>query len=150
MKRWKFSLESVRQLKNQLAEDAAQKCARAFIQVSQARILLAATEKEINAAAVTQFAGPGKKATTHDLAQLTRYLTALEKQRLERIESLLQAERAATLARASLEKAAREREILDRLRDRQHSTHQFHVARQEQKQIDEMARQMKRGLLTAV
>ena len=58
--------------------------------------------------------------------------------------------RLATLARAALEKAAREREILDRVHEHQHSLHRFHVARQEQKWMDEIAQKMKRGLLAAV
>ena len=92
-----------------------------------------------------QFAGQGRKATTQDYAQLGQYMTVLEKQRRERLEKVLHAEQEATLARAALEKVAREREILDRLKDRRQATHQFHVARQEQALIDEMAQQMKRG-----
>ena len=150
MKRWKFSLESVRQLKNRLEEEAAQKHARALIQVSRAKAALAETEKEINAAALLQFAGSGKKSTAQELSQLAHYLDALEKQRRERLEKVLHAEREATLARAALQKVAREREILDRLHDRQHSAHRFHVARQEQKWVDELATQMKRGLLASI
>lgn len=150
MKRWKFSLESVRQLKSRLEEEAAQKHARAIVMVSRAKAQLAETEKEINAAALMQFAGGGKKASARELAHLAQYMTALEKQRRERSDKVLQAEREATLARASLEKVAREREILDKLRDRQQSVHQFHVARQEQKWVDELAQQMKRGMLSAV
>jgi flagellar export protein FliJ len=150
MKRWKFSLESVRLLKNRLEEEAAQKHARALIQVTRAKAALSETEKEINTVALMQFAGAGKKATTRDLAQLGQYMTALEKQRHERLDRVLHAEREATLARAALEKVAREREILDRLRERQHSVHRFHVAAQEQKWIDELAAQMKRGLFAAI
>jgi flagellar protein FliJ len=150
MKKWKFTLESVRELKNRLEENAAQKHARALIQVSRAKAALAETEKELNAAALMQFAGAGKKATTDELSRLSQYVTILEKQRRERLDKVLHAERDATLARAALEKVAREREILDRLRERQRASHNFHVARQEQKFIDELAQQMKRGLLPAL
>jgi flagellar export protein FliJ len=150
MKRWKFSLESVRLLKNRLEEEAAQKHAQALVAVSRAKAQLAETEREINAAALMQFAGTGKKAAARDLAQLSQYVSALEKQRRERLEKVLLAEREVTLARAALEKVAREREILDKLRDKQHAAHQFHIARQEQKWVDELAQQMKRGLLSAL
>jgi flagellar protein FliJ len=149
MKRWKFSLESVRELKNRLEEQAAQKHARALVQAGRAKALLAETEKELNAAALMQFAG-GKRATAQDLTHLGQYIAVLEKQRRERLEKVLHAEREVTLARAALEKVAREREILDRLRERKHADHQFHVARQEQKWIDELAQQVKRGLLSAI
>jgi flagellar protein FliJ len=150
MKRWKFSLESVRQLKNRLEEEAAQKHARALVQATRAKAALAETEKEINAAALMQFAGAGKKSSARELSQLAHYMTVLEKQRHERLDKVLHAEREATLARAQLEKVAREREILDRLHERQHSEHRFHVAKQEQKWIDELATQMKRGLLASI
>lgn len=150
MKKWKFSLESIRELKNRLEEEAAQKRARALNGVLRARALLAETEKELNAAALMQFAAAGKKSTAHELVQLSEYSTALEKQRRERLEKVLHAEREETLARAALEKVAREREVLDKLHDRQRSTHRFHVARQEQKWADEVAQQMKRGVLAAV
>ena len=51
---------------------------------------------------------------------------------------------------AIVEEAAREREILDRVHEHQHGVHKFHVARQEQKWMDELAAKMKRGLLAAI
>jgi len=148
MKKWKFSLEAVQFLKSKIEQDAAQRHANALIKVSRARAELAETENELNGAALMQFSANrnnGKK-----LAQLNQYITVLERVRRERLDKCLHAEQEATLARASLEKAAREREILDRLQERQHSTHRFHVAQQEQKWIDELAQQMKRGLLAAI
>jgi hypothetical protein len=62
----------------------------------------------------------------------------------------LLAEKEATLARAALEKAARERDILDRVHDHQRKTHRFHVAQQEQKWMDELAQKVRRGILAAV
>ena len=150
MKRWNFSLESVRQLKTRLEEEAAQKLARAMVHAASAKALLTETEKEINAASLMQFAESGKKSTAQELNQLSRYVSVLEKQRRERLEKVLHAERETTLARAALEKVAREREILDNLRDRKHAAHRFHVAQQEQRWVDELAQGMKRGLLAAV
>ena len=150
MKRWKFSLETVRELKNRIEEQAAQKHARALLGVARSKAALTETEKELNAAALMQFAGRGKKKTGHELAQLAQYMSVLEKQRRERLDQVLHAEKEATLARAALEKIAREREILDKLRDRQQSAHSFHIARQEQKWMDEMAQQLRRGLLAPV
>jgi len=149
MKKWKFSLEAVQFLKNKIEQDAAQNHARALVQVSRARAGLAETEKELNAAALLQYSA-GKKAPAEELLQLSQYVTALERIRRERLEKCLQAEKTATLARAALEKAAREREILDRLREKQRSNHRFHVARQEQEWIDELAQQMKRRMLAAL
>ena len=149
MKKFKFSLEAVRFLKNKIEEDAAQKHARALVNMSKAKAELAETEKELNAAALMQFSA-GKNTPAHRLMQLNRYIEALEKVRRERLERCLHAEKEAALARAALEKAGREREILDRLHEHQHATHKFHMARQEQKWIDELARQVKRGLLAAI
>ncbi|MGZ8939120.1 MAG: flagellar export protein FliJ [Limisphaerales bacterium] len=149
MKKFKFSMEAVRLLKNKIEEEAAQRHARALLQVGKAKGELAETERELNAAALMQFSA-GKKTPAQELVQLNQYIATLEKLRRERLERCLHAEKDATLARAALEKAAREREILDRVHEHQHSTHKFHVARQEQKWMDEIAQKMKRGLLAAV
>jgi len=148
MKKWKFSLEAVQFLKTKIEQDAAQKHARALVEMSRARAELADTEKELNTAALMQFSAKGTPAKK--LLQLNQYIQALEKVRREKLEKCLHAEKESTLARAALEKAAREREILDRLQDRQHARHRFHVARQEQQWVDELAQQMKRGLLAAI
>ena len=149
MKKFKFSMEAVRLLKNKIEEEAAQKHARALVQVGKAKADLAETERELNAAALMQFSA-SKKTPAQELVQLNQYISALEKLRRERLERCLHAEKDATLARAALEKAAREREILDRVHEHQHSVHRFHVARQEQKWMDEIAQKMNRGLLAAV
>jgi flagellar export protein FliJ len=149
MKKFKFSMEAVRLLKNKIEEEAAQKHARALVQVGKAKAELAETERELNAAALMQFS-TGKKTPAQELVQLSQFIATLEKLRRERLERCLHAEKDATLARAALEKAAREREILDRVHEHQHATHKFHVARQEQKWMDEIAQKMKRGLLAAV
>jgi flagellar export protein FliJ len=149
MKKFKFSMEAVRLLKNKIEDGAAQKYARALVQVGKAKAELAETERELNAAALMQFSA-SKKTPAQELVQLNQYIGALEKLRRERLERCLHAEKDATLARAALEKAAREREILDRVHEHQHSLHRFHVARQEQKWMDEIAQKMKRGLLAAV
>lgn len=149
MKKFKFSMEAVRFLKNKVEEEAAQKHARAIVQVSKARAELAETERELNAAALMQFSAD-KHTSARELLQLNQYVAALEKIRRERLERCLSAEKDATLARSALQKAAREREILDRVHEHQRSAHRFHVARQEQKWMDELAQQMKRGVLATV
>lgn len=149
MKKFKFSLEAVRQLKNRIEDEAAQKHARALVLVSKTNAELAETERELNAAALMQFSA-SKKTPASELMQLNQYISALEKLRRERLDRCLHAEKDATLARAALEKAAREREILDRVHEHQHGVHKFHLARQEQKWMDEIAQKMKRGLLAAV
>jgi len=149
MKKFKFSMEAVRLLKNKIEDEAAQKHARALVQVGKAKADLAETERELNAAALMQFSA-SKKTPAQELVQLNHYISALEKLRRERLERCLHAAKDAILARAALEKAAREREILDRVHEHQDSLHRFHVARQEQKRMDEIAQKMKRGLLAAV
>ena len=150
MKKFKFSMEAVRFLKNKIEEEAAQKHSRALVQVSKARAELAETEKELNAAALMQFSS-NKKTSARELAQLSQYVATLEKLRRDRLERCLHAEKDVTLARAALEKAAREREILDRVHEHQRKAHNFHVARQEQKWMDELAQQMKRrGVMAPV
>ena len=148
MKKFRFSMEAVRFLKNKIEEEAAQKHAKALVTVGKARAELSETEKELNAAALMQFST--KKSSANELMQLNQYIAALEKLRRERLERCLLAEKEATLARAALEKAAREREILDRVHDHQRKTHRFHVAQQEQKWMDELAQKVKRGILAAV
>ncbi len=148
MKKFKFSMEAERFLKNKIEEEAAQKHARALVNVGKARAELADTEKELNVAALMQFST--KKSSAQELLQLNQYVAVLEKLRRERLERCLVAEKEATLARAALEKAAREREILDRVHEHLSKTHRFHVARQEQKWMDELAQKVRRGILAAV
>jgi flagellar export protein FliJ len=149
MKKWKFSLETVRQLKQRIEEAAAQKHSRALIQLSKAKAALAETENELNATALMQFSNRSSH-NAQQLIQFNQYFDLLEKQRKERLELVLRAEKETTLARAALEKAARDREILERLYGRQRAEHQFHVAKQEQKWVDDIAQHLKRGLLNAV
>jgi len=149
MKRFKFSMEAVRFLKNKIEEEAAQKHAKALLSVGKARAELSETEKELNGAALMQFSAK-KSTSAQELLQLNHYISALEKRRRERLERCLLAEKEATLARAALEKAAREREILDRVHEHQSKTHRFHLARQEQKWMDELAQKMKRGIFATV
>src|SRR5688500_11946403 len=149
MKKFKFSMEAVRLLKNKIEEEAAQKHARALVKVGKAKAELAETERELNAAALMHFY-TGKKTPAQELVQLSQYVATLEKLRRERLERCLHAEKDATLARADLEKAAREREIRDRVREHQISAHKFHVAHQEQKWMDEIAQRVQRGLFAAV
>ena len=148
MKKFRFSMEAVRFLKNKIEEEAAQKHAKALVTVGKARVELEQTEKELNAAALVQFSI--KKSSAQELMQVNQFITALEKLRRERLERCLLAEKEATLARAALEKAAREREILDRVHEHQRKTHRFHVAQQEQKWMDELAQKVRRGILAAV
>ena len=149
MKKWKFSLESVRTLKERLQQEATQKHATALLQVNAAKAALVETEKEINAAAFVMYSDKGR-STAREISQIAQYVSQLEKRRKERLELLIRAEKEVTLAHAQLEKVAREKEILDRLHDRRKSEHQFHMAQQEQKWIDELALRVKSGLLRAV
>jgi flagellar export protein FliJ len=149
MKKWKFSLETVRTVKRRLEEEAAEKHSRCVVQLGRAKADLAQTENELNATALMQFSTNGKK-NAQQMLQLNQYMSLLEKQRKERLEVCLRAEKEVTLARANLEKVAREREILERLYGRQKSEHRFHVAKQEQKWVDEVAQQIKRGLMSAI
>jgi flagellar export protein FliJ len=149
MKKWKFSLEAVRTVKKRLEDEAAQKHSRALVKLGRAKSELSQTENEINAAALMQFSKSGGRKAG-DLLQLNQYVGLLEKQRRERLEQVLRGEKEVALARAHLEKVARDREILERLYGRQRSEHQFHIARQEQKWVDEIAQQIKRGLLSAI
>lgn len=149
MKKWKFTLEAVQFLKNKIEQEAAQKNARAVVTASRARADLSETENELNAAALLQYSA-NRRHSAKELLQLNQYIETLEKRRRTQLDRCVHAEKEATLARAALEKAAREREILDRLRDRQYAAHRFHLARQEQQWIDELAQQMKRGLLAAL
>ena len=147
MKKWKFSLEAVRNLKQRLEEEAPQKHAEALVKLNQARALLGQTEENL-AAAARDCAGKTMKSAA-GLLQLNQYMSVLEEQKKEREAACREAEKQVALARAHLEKVAREREILDRLHDRKKAEHQFHMARQEQKWLDEMAQRVRRGLLTA-
>lgn len=147
MKKWKFSLEAVRILKQRLEEEAARKLSQALVKLGQTKALLVETEKHLETAA--RNCSRKQKVAAAELLQLTQYMNLLERQRAERQAACWEAEKQVVLARAHLEKVAREREILDRLHDRKKAEHDFHLAKQEQKWLDEMAQRARRGLLAA-
>lgn len=145
MKRWKFSLENVRSLKLRLEEDAARKLGEALTRASREKALLEETERRLRQ--ISRDCASPRTTSAAELLRMSQYISLLHQQRKDRQAACIEAEKQLALARARLETAAREREILDKLRDRRKAEHEFHLAKQEQKWLDEMAQRARQGLL---
>lgn len=142
MKRWKFSLEAVRNLKATLEDKAGRNHAEALVRLGQARAKLAEIEQAMESAGNVAVSTGARILATEELHR-RQYVAFLDQERKERHRLCQEAEKAVVLAREHLEKTAREHEILENLRDRKKAEHDFHVGRQEQKWLDELAQHMK-------
>jgi flagellar export protein FliJ len=149
MKRFKFSLESLRVLRQQKERAAQLRYARALVACSNAEIQLqsAAVELEANwnllRGELTNIVGVNR------LVQLRTWSTVLEIRWNERKGALIEARRIAELAFQEMLAATRDREGLDRFHDKARRVHEQKAQREEQKYFDEMAVQSgeSRGLL---
>jgi|GEM_PF-480810 len=149
MKRFKFSLESLRILREQNERTAQQRHARALAACEAAEANLQTAVKKLAEGwedlAREQAAGvsAGKIMGTRS------WCLVLEIQKHERAAALIDAREIAERTLKEMLEAMRKREGLDRFRDKSQRAHEYAFRREEQKNYDEMAVQSSRtpGLL---
>jgi flagellar FliJ protein len=140
-RRFKFRLERVHDIRRQRERGAQEELAAALGKQAGEEATLGQVEETI-AEAREQFRGAtgyGEVLSGIDLAASQAYLERLSGRRAVAVRDLNASRDEVGRRRSDLEAAARERQALDRLRDRRRAEHEREVARAESAQLDELA-----------
>ena len=143
MKPFRFPLESLRVLRRQKEQAAQIHYAKALIASEQAAEQLKRASAELTACweRLTRELVAGSVA--NKLVSTRNWCTVLEIRCNERKAALAEAQRLAEIAFQEMNIAGRDREALDRFFDKSRLAHDREAQREEQKQFDEMAAQLR-------
>lgn len=149
MKKFRFSLQTVHDLREAQRAEAERSLALASVAVREAAEQLEETDA-VHAQATEDFAS---KLQTGEIdpfdAELSvNYLAVLVQRKLEAHTRLQELEQARERQRETTIEAARSAETTARLRERQHERYQLNAARAEQQFLDEIATLTQARLLT--
>jgi flagellar FliJ protein len=139
MKAFRFRLQVVLTLRQEAEQAAQQLCARAFLGLEQATGRLCGAEAAIAADHQRRRARLAAGLRGAELEQDRLYSALLEERRLQMAREAARAQQQMEEARHKLLLATRQREILERLRDRQRRVYDYQAARAEQKLLDEFS-----------
>lgn len=145
MKLFKFPLESLRTLRQQKERVAQQHYARALAACDAAGGQLQRAERELAAAWAQLVTEMGEGAAAAQILSRRTWCATLVTRRNELQGALVEAQRAAGTALQELSAAARNREALDRFCDKSRRAHVRAAQREEQKNFDELAVQIRGG-----
>jgi flagellar export protein FliJ len=138
MKAYRFRLQAVLTLREQLEQAAQQHCARAYAAVENAARRVRSTEAEIDAAEQAHRAQLANAPRASEIDQLRLYAGLLHERHRQFSCELAEARRRADEAWRQLLLATQRRETLERLQDRQRRVHDYQNARAEQQTLDEL------------
>ena len=149
MKRFNFPLEPLRVLREQNERTARQRHAKALAACEVAELQLQSATKKLSEGWGVLTQELANNASAGKIMSLRTWCLVLEIQKHERVAALTEARRIAELTFQAMIAATREREGLDRFRDKSRRVHEYEFRREEQKNFDEMAVQSSRmgGLL---
>jgi len=139
MRRFRFKLESVRTLREQSQKQAEQELARELALREQRAAELTAADRRVESARDGVAAQPGQRVNGSDLAARQAYIERTERERAGARAVLAQQDGQVAQGRKRLEDAARDREILERLKERRQVEHAKEVARSEEATLSEIA-----------
>ena len=139
MKAFRFRLQVVLTLREQAERAAQQLCARAFFGLDKATGRLRAAEAAIAADDQLRRARLAAGLRAAELEQSRLYSALLDERRAQTAREAARAQQQLEEARGKLLLATRQREILERLRDRQRRVYDCQAARAEQKLLDEFS-----------
>jgi flagellar export protein FliJ len=138
MKAFRFRLQAVLTLREQVEQAAEQRCARSYAAVEGAAARVRSAEAEIDAAEQAHRAQLAAGPRASQLEQLRLYAGLLHERRRQLARELAEARRRADEARRQLLLATQQREALERLRGRQQRAHDYQSTRAEQQILDEL------------
>jgi flagellar export protein FliJ len=138
MKRFKFSLEAVHNLREMRRDEAERQLEQSAARVSAARAIVEQIEQQRNAIE-TELARATGPLCTHELSLRVSYLEFLKGREQETRQHLAALERQHEAQRETAVAAARDAEATEQLRARQQARHAAAVARVEQLLLDEIA-----------
>ena len=139
MKSFHFALEPLRVLRQQKERMAQQQYVRALNVCNQAVLRLEQAVTELRVGWKLLGHELDKGITAGRLAGLRDWCKTLETRRNERRSALEEAQQIARLAHQEMATATRDREALDRFRNKLHRMHEREAQREEQKYFDEIA-----------
>jgi flagellar export protein FliJ len=138
---FRFRLERVRALRERREDLARQALAQALTQRSDSRAHLDTVDAHLEQARAEQrrAIGPTATATAAELQARQAFVEHVETQRLAGLRELEHRDTVVAERDLELGSAAREHEMLERLKERQHTEHRRELARQEGGLLDEVA-----------
>jgi flagellar FliJ protein len=139
MRRFRFQLESVRTLREQSQKQAEQELARELALREQRAAELTAADQRVESARDSVAARPGELMDGSSLAASQAYVERTERERAGARAVLAQQDGQVAMGRKRLLAAARDREILERLKERRRVEHARQVARSEEATLSEIA-----------
>jgi flagellar export protein FliJ len=139
MKRFRFSLETVHNLRELRRDEAERQLAQAAAVVMTAATAVEEIQHRRAAIEAKLVAGSTGDLCAAEIAMQVNYLAALAQREVEAREQLAALERERETRRQSAMAATREAEVTSQLRARQHARHSAEAARAEQNMLDEMA-----------
>ena len=137
MKRFRFALQRILELRERVEEEARIALGRAVGELTLIEQRIASVAEERRRAMGERFA-PGNDFT--DIQTYERYLNRLDRTREGLLQDAARAELVAAEKRDAFTEASRERKVLDRLRERRFGEYRKYVRSEEYKETDESAR----------
>ncbi len=139
MKAFRFRLEVVLTLRQEAEQAARRVCARVFADLDRATGRLRAAEAALAADDQRRRARLASPLRAADLDQDRLFSALLDERRAAAAREAARVQDQLEAARQKLLLATRDREILERLRERQRRAYDYQAARAEQKILDELS-----------
>lgn len=136
---FRFRLERVRALREHGEDLAKQELAGALTRRGECEEQLLSDEERLDRARSAQRATGAESVTALDLIARQAYLERIERARDATARDLDRHEAEVAARRDTLTEAARAREALERLKERRRADHDLEVARQDGRELDEVA-----------
>ncbi len=136
---FKFRLERVRALRESVEDQAKEELAASLSVRMKGEAMLEAASESYAQAKVTRRGATGAAASGDQLVAAQAYLERTEQERLAAELELGRREAEVDQRRIALQSAARERQVLERLKERRKADHIRELDRREGVLLDEMA-----------
>lgn len=138
--KFKFGLERVRELREHAESQAKEELAASLSQRVRGASMLARVSDELASATANRpGSAAGGSATAADLRAHELWLQSLERDREQAALQLDRLDAEVDARRAALGDASRDREVLERLKERRRQEHSAELARREAITLDEIA-----------
>jgi flagellar FliJ protein len=134
-----FGLERVRELREHAESQAKEELAASLNQRVRGAAMLANASQELAGAAAAGRPAEGATRNAADLLAHERWMQALRRDQENKALSLDRLDAEVDARRSALGDASRDREVLERLKERQRQAHRAELARREGAELDELA-----------
>ena len=134
-----FPLERVRTLRERAEQRAREALSAELRNRAEGEALLNAADEAVGAARRHGRTAPGTRASVTDLMTAQNFLETAERRRAEAAIELARREAEVNVRRQELAAAARDRQAIDKLKERRKAEHDAEWARRSQNVLDELA-----------